>query len=140
LDFVDATEPSNASDPTDTLQMAGLDRGANDVNPTRDGAERGDATSGQRVGSPRAEGPDPYNRFDGDPERASNIRRFSTHDQEPGDDLKLSGLLGPSTSDGRGHESAGAKSTDGSRPDVGETSSQNSDKRRRSARASDESE
>jgi methyl-accepting chemotaxis protein len=142
-DSVDATESSNASDPGDSLEMPGLDRGVDDVNPTRDGAQRGNATAGQRVGTPRAQGPDPYSRFDGDPEPASNIRRFSTSDREPGDDLKLSGLLGPSTGDDRGPASARSKSSDGSKQDVGKTSGKNSDssdKRSASTRASDESE
>ncbi len=57
------------------------------------------ALSGYRVGTPRAQGPDPYERFDR-PEEAdappSNVHPFPTRDQELSDDLKLSGLLGPS--------------------------------------------
>jgi hypothetical protein len=143
LDSVNATESSDASNPTDSLELPGLDRGTDDSNPTRDGAQRGNETSGQGVGTPRAQGPDPYSRFDGDPEPASNIRRFSTSDREPGDDLKLSGLLGPSTGDDRGPASARSKSSDGSKQDVGKTSGKNSDssdKRSASTRASDESE
>ena len=53
--------------------------------------------SGFRVGAPLAQGPDPFARFDKKPEeQPSNVRQFPTPDRELGDDLKLSGLLGPS--------------------------------------------
>lgn len=63
------------------------------------------ALSGYRMGTPRAQGPDPYARFDeaedgGD----SNVRHFPTPDRELGEELKLSGLLGPS---GQGSDDAG---------------------------------
>lgn len=54
------------------------------------------ALSGYRMGAPRAKGPDPYARFDDDQSRSSNVRHFPTPERELGDDLKLSGLLGPS--------------------------------------------
>ncbi|MEZ4281596.1 MAG: hypothetical protein R3F21_18475, partial [Myxococcota bacterium] len=52
--------------------------------------------SGFRVGAPRAQGPDPYERFASGDEPPSNVRHFPTRDRELGDELKLSGLLGPS--------------------------------------------
>ena len=54
------------------------------------------AVSGYRMGAPRAQGPDPYERFDSADSSLSNVRHFPTRDRELGDDLKLSGLLGPS--------------------------------------------
>jgi hypothetical protein len=53
--------------------------------------------SGFRVGAPRAQGPDPYERLASAQEPPSNVRHFPTRDRELGDELKLSGLLGPST-------------------------------------------
>ena len=52
--------------------------------------------SGFRVGAPRAQGPDPYERLAGTSEPPSNVRHFPTRERELGDELKLSGLLGPS--------------------------------------------
>jgi len=52
--------------------------------------------SGFRVGAPRAQGPDPYERLASGAEPPSNVRHFPTRDRELGDELKLSGLLGPS--------------------------------------------
>lgn len=52
--------------------------------------------SGFRVGAPRAQGPDPYERLESGFEPPSNVRHFPTRDRELGDELKLSGLLGPS--------------------------------------------
>jgi ABC-type transporter Mla subunit MlaD len=51
---------------------------------------------GYRLGAPRAQGPDPYSRFENEPAPPSNVRHFPTRERELGDDLKLSGLLGPS--------------------------------------------
>lgn len=50
--------------------------------------------SGYRVGAPRAEGPDPYARFDSAEETPSNVHPFPARERELGDELKLSGLLG----------------------------------------------
>ncbi|MCR9092756.1 MAG: hypothetical protein NXI30_00930 [bacterium] len=58
------------------------------------------ALSGYRMGTPRAQGPDPYARFDdAESEPQSNVRHFPTPDRELGEDLKLSGLLGTSAKD-----------------------------------------
>jgi hypothetical protein len=62
-----------------------------------DDAGREFTGSGYRVGTARAQGPDPYGRFEGGDEESSNVRHFPTRDREVGDELKLSGLLGPST-------------------------------------------
>ena len=52
------------------------------------------------MGTPRAKGPDPYARFDdAESEAQSNVRHFPTPDRELGEELKLSGLLGPSQDD-----------------------------------------
>jgi hypothetical protein len=53
------------------------------------------AVSGYRTGAPRAQGPDPYERFDAPAERPSNVTVLATHDRKLGDPLNLSGLLGP---------------------------------------------
>lgn len=68
------------------------------------------ALSGYRMGAPRAQGPDPYERFDSAETPPSNVRHFPTRDRELGDDLKLSGLLGPS---GAGPEDDDFDGTDG---------------------------
>ncbi|MFK7896200.1 MAG: hypothetical protein AB8G23_10210 [Myxococcota bacterium] len=71
--------------------------------------ENSPSFSGFRVGAPRAQGPDPFARFDQPDDQPSNVRHFPTPDRELGDDLKLSGLLGP----GRpGEDSPGDKATD----------------------------
>ena len=51
---------------------------------------------GYRLGEPKAKGPDPYARFSAPEDSPPNLRRFPTRDRELGDELKLSGLLGPS--------------------------------------------
>ncbi|MEM9176074.1 MAG: hypothetical protein AAGC67_12635, partial [Myxococcota bacterium] len=58
------------------------------------------ALSGYRMGKPRAQGPDPYARYDdAESDAGSNVRHFPTPDRELGEELKLSGLLGPSGSE-----------------------------------------
>jgi ABC-type transporter Mla subunit MlaD len=61
-----------------------------------DAARESGMPPGYRLGAPRAQGPDPYSRFEGSAAPPSNVRHFPTRDRELGDDLKLSGLLGPS--------------------------------------------
>jgi ABC-type transporter Mla subunit MlaD len=105
------------------------------------------AQSGYRVGAPRAQGPDPYSRFDGDAETPSNVRHFPTRDRELPDDLKLSSLLGPSSNDAETGQvqvsrsnakpKAKAKSTDKTTP---KNPSKATGKRRGSAKSSDDSE
>jgi hypothetical protein len=56
--------------------------------------------SGFRVGAPRAQGPDPYERLANGAPPPSNLRHFPTRERELGDELKLSGLLGPSVPGG----------------------------------------
>ncbi len=65
--------------------------------------------SGFRVGAPRAQGPDPYERFASANEPPSNVRHFPTRERELGDELKLSGLLGPSTPPAAGPAPASAR-------------------------------
>jgi ABC-type transporter Mla subunit MlaD len=67
--------------------------------PAADGLGSDLTRSGYRLGSPRAKGPDPYARFDGDDALPMNVRHFPTRDRELGDELKLAGLLGPSGPD-----------------------------------------
>ncbi|MCA9506206.1 MAG: hypothetical protein KC616_24185 [Myxococcales bacterium] len=74
-----------------------------------EGASREVALPSYRMGTPRAQGPDPYERFESGPDSPSNVRHFPTPDRELGDDLKLSGLLGPSRSTGRGREVEGGE-------------------------------
>ncbi|MEZ4334828.1 MAG: hypothetical protein R3F35_23970 [Myxococcota bacterium] len=66
--------------------------------------------SGFRVGAPRALGPDPYERLAGGGAPPSNVRPFPTRERELGDDLKLSGLLGPSTPRSSAAEGAAGRS------------------------------
>lgn len=54
------------------------------------------ASPGYRLGEPKAKGPDPYARFSASEDSPPNFRHFPTRDRELGDELKLSGLLGPS--------------------------------------------
>ena len=73
----------------------GTDRGA-DLAAVDGPIGRELSLSGFRVGAPRAQGPDPYERLATGVEPPSNVRHFPTRDRELGDELKLSGLLGPS--------------------------------------------
>ena len=67
---------------------------------TNESTGRDLALSGYRMGTPRAQGPDPYARFDDtESETQSNLRHFPTPDRELGEDLKLSGLLGTTAKD-----------------------------------------
>jgi hypothetical protein len=134
------THNTSISDGTNTVKTSGLDRSTDDAGATRNRAERRNASYGYRVGTARAQGPDPYTRFDGDPEPASNARQFPTRDREPGDKLKLSGLLGPNTGDDRVQTSAESKSADKSSRNVGKNTGENSDLHSQSERSSDESE
>jgi ABC-type transporter Mla subunit MlaD len=127
------TEASETSISPDRVQASALDRSAENVDATRESAEGGPALSGYRVGEARAHGPDPYGRFEGDHEASSNVRPFPTRDRESGDDLKLSGLLGPSTGDGSTPASV-PPSSSGKAPD------KKSDEHGKSARTSDDSE
>ena len=72
------------------------------------------------MGNPRAQGPDPYARFDESGDGASNIRHFPTPDRELGDNLKLSDLLGPAggTDDSVGGEKKSAADDDDARGDA----------------------
>jgi methyl-accepting chemotaxis protein len=74
------------------------ENGRDDGEPSDAGASAGEdlARTGYRVGSPRAQGPDPYSRFDNQGDAPSNVRHFPTPDRDLGENLKLSGLLGPS--------------------------------------------
>jgi hypothetical protein len=84
------------------------------------------------VGTPRAKGPDPYARFDEDPEPPSNVRHFPTRDRELNDDLKLSGLLGP-----RERDTQDAFPADESQPGPGNETSEEP-KSGETARSADE--
>jgi len=80
----DETEPGSMSTP-------GFETRSPATTPPRDFAG-----TGYRVGTPKAQGPDPYQRFDrSEEETPSNVRHFPTPERELGQDLKLSGLLGP---------------------------------------------
>ena len=72
--------------------------------------------SGFRVGAPRALGPDPYERLAGAGASPSNVRHLPTRDRELGDDLKLSGLLGPSTPRSSAIEGAGGRGRGSAEP------------------------
>ena len=91
----DAAGGSPPATPADDAARKGTNRGAGEGSES-DSAGRDLALSGYRMGAPRAQGPDPYARFEGSETPPSNVRHFPTRDRELGDDLKLSGLLGPS--------------------------------------------
>ena len=111
----DPNGTTQTSDPTQTIGYGGTDstpdnhrEGPDDHTgrESRDSLSDADSSSGRdlarteyRVGSPRAQGPDPYSRFDNEDETPSNVRHFPTPDRELGDGLKLSGLLGPSSNE-----------------------------------------
>lgn len=80
---------------TDAMADRASDRGA-DVASVDGPIGRELSLSGFRVGAPRAQGPDPYERLATASEPPSNVRHFPTRERELGDELKLSGLLGPS--------------------------------------------
>ncbi len=87
---------------------AGADRGA-DLAAVDGPIGRELSLSGFRVGAPRAQGPDPYERLATGVEPPSNVRHFPTRDRELGDELKLSGLLGPSGPLGAGSSPGGPR-------------------------------
>ncbi len=93
-DEMRSAERTPASDPFEGVK-ASSDSGR--IDPGR---------SGYRMGNPRARGPDPYDRLEGGEPPPSNVRHFPTRDRELGDDLKLSGLLGPSGGNTRGSETS----------------------------------
>jgi ABC-type transporter Mla subunit MlaD len=131
--MLNPTGPSEASISPDRAHASAPDRGADAADATREGAERGPEPSGYRVGEARAQGPDPYSRFEGDQAASSNVRPFPTREFEAGDDLKLSGLLGPSSGDGSTSASTTPKSP-------GKAPNEKPDKHSKSERTSDDSE
>jgi ABC-type transporter Mla subunit MlaD len=131
------TGHSGTSISPDRAHASAPDRSAEAAEATREGAERGAEPSGYRVGEARAQGPDPYGRFEGDHAASSNVRPFPARDREAGDNLKLSDLLGPSSGDDSTSASTTPKSP-GKAPD--NVSGKVSGKHSKSARTSDESE
>jgi hypothetical protein len=107
---------SDQSDPgdknRDDTTSEALQRASTDPQPsspddsTTGTAEKNLARTGYRVGAPRVQGPDPYNRLETESLEPSNVRHFPTLDRELGDNLNLSGLLGP-----RDHDSQDPKSS-----------------------------
>jgi methyl-accepting chemotaxis protein len=130
-----STAYMNGSSRPEGVEASGLNRTEDglDTDAARDSAGRELASSGYRVGVARAQGPDPYARSENDHEAPSNVRHFPTHDRELGDDLKLSGLLGPSTRDDSNSESVPSNSS-------GKTSNNQSDEHGTADRSSDDSE
>ena len=97
-----AGERIGDSTETGSRRPPSLDSRTHTPSPSRDFAG-----SGFRVGAPKAQGPDPYQRFDRPEESPSNVRHFPTPERELGDNLKLSGLLGPRTHDDADEREAG---------------------------------
>jgi len=93
-----------------------------------DATDRESNGSGYRVGAPRAQGPDPYRRFERETGAPSNLRHFPTRDRELGGTLRLSGLLGPSGASAPGE-------ADAAEPDASDAET---DESRDATRASDE--
>ena len=125
--------PAERSVGPDRAHASAPNRSAEGADATREGAERGPESSGFRVGEARAQGPDPYSRFEGNQGASSNVRPLPPRDREAGDDLKLSGLLGPSSGDGSTSPSTTPKSRD-------KTPDKTSDKHSESEPTSDDSE
>jgi methyl-accepting chemotaxis protein len=120
-------------DPAATASQKGRD----DREPGDAGANAGSdlARTGYRVGTPRAQGPDPYSRFDNQEESPSNVRHFPTPDRDLGDNLKLSGLLGPSGRGANTEKESSTPSEDGEK-----TVAEDSNRPAHSPRSSDEPE
>ena len=131
---LNSMDASNTSNGPNSGKAFGLDQAADEVEDTPDSAGRELASSGYRFGAPRTQGPDPYERFEGDHEPPSNVRSFPPRDGEPGDELKLSGLLGPRTSNDL---TPASRKSD---PSGNTSRKKKSDKRRKSKRSSDKSE
>lgn len=123
----------NPFDAAHNADRPSLDRSADDAGSTRDHSEPEKPSPGYRVGTARARGPDPYSRFDSDLEPTAIDRQFPSGSRELGDNLKLSGLLGPSTNDDRANPDDESESADSN-------AREDSDERGKSARTSDESE
>lgn len=124
----DPVEPPNASEAADREE-----RDAGNGNDPHETGGHPIASSGFRLGTAPAQGPDPYSRFTENPEAPSNPRNFQVGGRELGDDLKLSDLLSRNPGDEK--KPTASKST---RP---ETKSKNaSDPRDESSRSSDDSE
>jgi len=130
-------DASSSGAPASLASTVGADVGQAAGDAPASGAETPSAdgtASGYRVGAPRAQGPDPYGRFEGESEPASNVRHFPTPDRELGDDLKLSGLLGPSHHHGPNpdaEDSAGVEDAAGNRSGKGAPGSAGKSGRRR---------
>lgn len=92
-DAIEASDPAGPAEAEDASNES--------VRPER-------SLSGYRVGAPRAKGPDPYDRTEGDREISPNVQCLPTPDRPLGDDLKLSDLLGPRN--GEGSNSSGKPS------------------------------
>ena len=123
--------------PTHRMPVLDATREADDADDRagseQDSAGRELASSGYRVGAPRAQGPDPYARFESGQTPPSNVRHFPTPDRELGDDLKLSGLLGPSGGEFAANDEPQSTDDDGA-------SGKKPRKERTSSAGSDESE
>lgn len=129
------------ADTTDPVSGGGRDdsESSEPISEADSNAGRDFGRTGYRVGSPRAQGPDPYSRFDNEDETPSNVRHFPTPDRELGESLKLSGLLGPSGRESTGdndNPSEASESPETSGTAAGEDSSSSTG----SARLSDDSE
>jgi len=101
-DSPEAPHPSNASGPDSPAEAtAGLEASSNgnERDTPEGGGGRELGSSGFRLGAPRAQGPDPYSRFEGGQKEPSNVRHFPAPGRELGENLKLSGLLGRDPSD-----------------------------------------
>lgn len=115
---------------------------ANDEAATPDDEGRDSALTGYRVGTPRAQGPDPYTRSGGESDDPSNAPDFPIGARELGGDLKLSELSRPSTDDHSKLEEVESDSSDDHPIDesTGSTTDGTTDGRDTSARSSKDSE
>ena len=83
----------------DVAEPGSLNTPVSETRPTTPTPSREISDTGYRVGAGKAMGPDPYQRFDHGEEEPSNIRHFPAPERELGQDLNLSGLLGPRSDD-----------------------------------------
>lgn len=95
----ETTSTSDLETRGEVTEPGSVDTHGSEKKPTTPTPSREIAGTAYRVGAPKAQGPDPYRRFDREEEAPSNVRHFPTPDRDLGQDLNLSDLLGPRSDD-----------------------------------------
>ncbi|MBW1881932.1 MAG: methyl-accepting chemotaxis protein [Deltaproteobacteria bacterium] len=99
-----SAQPQDSNDDAESGSLAS-GHGKLEPSPTEPRREATASGSGYRLGAARAQGPDPYDRFDDtkdtkDTNQApANLPHFATPERELGEELKLSDLLGTRSSE-----------------------------------------